>query len=119
MSTIWIQEPPFPESELGPGTTRYKLGDYWIDWNEPGVPTEADIAVSQNDIICCSVREERDVRLNIAGERIVRYWSQVQGGITPTESAAVYASLLAYAQDLRDVPQQVGFPNTINWPVVP
>jgi hypothetical protein len=38
MSVIWQGEPPFGEDELQ-GATRYKIGDYWVDWNEEGEPT--------------------------------------------------------------------------------
>ena len=34
-------------------------------------------------------------------------------------SEAVRLSYVAYRQALRDVPQQVGFPDSIEWPVLP
>ena len=83
--------------------------------SDPPAPTIDEIAATYVD----NCRAIRDKLLDDVLRRIARYWSQVQGGITPTESAQVYALLLAYAQDLRDVPQQVGFPDTINWPIAP
>lgn len=48
--------------------------------------------------------------------RVERYNSEVRLGLTPTDDIAV---LDAYAQALRDVPQQEGFPGAVEWPVVP
>jgi hypothetical protein len=43
MSTVWSDKPPFPESDLGPGTRRFQIGEFYIDWNQPGEPTQADV----------------------------------------------------------------------------
>lgn len=71
-----------------------------------------------NAILASKARETRNALLSSALWRIARYWSQSTGGLPTTETAQVYSALLQYAQDLRDVPQQVGFPAVINWPVL-
>ena len=41
MSTIWREDPEkhCPAASLNKGTKRYKVGPYWVDWNDKGEPT--------------------------------------------------------------------------------
>lgn len=75
--------------------------------------------VISNIILASDMRKKRDDLLSNASWRIARYWSQSTAGLPTTETAQVFNALLQYAQNLRDVPQQAGFPATINWPIVP
>lgn len=43
-------------------------------------------------------------------------WTQMPDGVLPV---AVKAAWITYRQALRDVPQQTGFPATIQWPTSP
>ena len=54
------------------------------------------------------VRAERDRLLN-----------ETNGSQDSDNPGRGNPAMLQYRQDLRDVPQQGGFPNTINWPVRP
>jgi hypothetical protein len=39
MSVVWQQKPGFPAEDLNPDTRRYKIGQVWVDWDEPNEPT--------------------------------------------------------------------------------
>lgn len=64
------------------------------------------------------VRAERDRRIDAVRWRIERYQTQEAAGIETTETAEQYQALLMYIQALRDVPEQAGFPDTIEWPEI-
>ncbi len=61
-------------------------------------------------------REKRDRLIAAVRWRVERCWDQHQLGVEQTEATE---PLLQYIQDLRDVPQQPGFPFEINWPKEP
>lgn len=62
------------------------------------------------------IRAERDARIEAVRWRIERHNDELGLGLGPTEPLE---PLLQYVQELRDVPQQEGFPTTINWPEIP
>lgn len=64
------------------------------------------------------VRAERDRRIEAVRWRIERYQTQIAAGIDTTDTAEQYQALLMYIQALRDVPEQAGFPDTIEWPEI-
>lgn len=51
--------------------------------------------------------------------RIDRYRNQVALGITTTESETTYKTLLQVLEDLRNIPEQKGFPDKVIWPIIP
>lgn len=53
------------------------------------------------------IRDDRNARL------ILSDWTQVDDAPVDKEAWAVYR------QSLRDIPQQSGFPTTVDWPTVP
>tara|TARA_R110000787_G_scaffold17112_1_gene53977 strand:- start:4 stop:288 length:285 start_codon:yes stop_codon:yes gene_type:complete len=55
-----------------------------------------------------AVRKERDGLLDASD------WTQM-----PDYSSATKESWATYRQALRDIPDQTGFPNTIDWPTSP
>lgn len=61
-------------------------------------------------------RAERDAKIEAVRWRIERHSDELALGSEPTEPLE---PLLQYTQALRDVPQQEGFPTTINWPEIP
>ena len=66
------------------------------------------------------VREARDRLLARADGRSLKHQEQVAlVGTTPDLSDAQYQLLLQYKQDLRDIPTQVGFPQTVTYPTWP
>ena len=59
---------------------------------------------------CYFSRLERDSRLAASDLAVIR---------TLESGTAVSPAWVAYRQALRDVPQQAGFPDSIQWPVKP
>ncbi|AFG37625.1 tail fiber assembly protein [Spirochaeta africana] len=62
------------------------------------------------------VRAERDSRISQFEWRYARHQSEVRMGKEPTDSID---DLDRYMQELRDVPQQEGFPHAVEWPKLP
>ncbi len=58
--------------------------------------------------LAARVRAERDARLTVCD------WTQMPDAPLSTEVKAAWA---AYRQQLRDVPEQAGFPLAVEWPV--
>lgn len=73
----------------------------------------------ENEQLKRDVREKRNKELADILKRIERYQRQLLLGKGTTESADSFNLLLQCAQDLSDVPQQDGFPATIEWPEIP
>ena len=66
------------------------------------------------------VRAVRDRLLARADGRSLKHQEQVAlVGTTPDLSDAQYQLLLQYKQDLRDLPTQAGFPQTVTYPTWP
>jgi|GEM_PF-1196292 len=62
------------------------------------------------DRASANVRSQRDTLLDECD------WTQVADAPLTTEEVAEWTT---YRQALRDIPQQVGFPETVDWPVEP
>ena len=69
---------------------------------------EAAWAAGADDRAAAEVRKERDGLLDSSD------WTQM-----PDYSSATKESWATYRQALRDIPDQTGFPNTIDWPTSP
>lgn len=85
-------------------------GDYLEAVNPPEKPVEQREA---------EARAERDRRIDAIWWRIERYQTQDAAGLETTDTAEHYKAILLYVQALRDVPEQTGFPDTIEWPEEP
>lgn len=68
---------------------------------------KAEYDAGSDERVATKVREDRDLKL------VASDWTQVIDA--PVDQAA-WAS---YRQALRDIPEQEGFPNSINWPTEP
>ena len=64
---------------------------------------------------CKKVRNERDRLIDREDWRYTRYNSEVRQGLTPSDDIV---ALDAYIQALRDIPEQVGFPWDVEWPIL-
>lgn len=63
-----------------------------------------------------TARAERDRLIETVRWRIERHSDELALGSEPTEPLE---PLLQYTQALRDVPQQSGFPESVEWPQCP
>lgn len=63
-----------------------------------------------------TARAERDQLIESVRWRIERHSDELALGSEPTEPLE---PLLQYTQALRDVPQQAGFPESVEWPQCP
>ena len=68
------------------------------------------------DQLASTARAERDVKIEAVRWRIERHSDELALGREPTEPLE---PLLQYMQLLRDVPQQAGFPEVVEWPENP
>lgn len=62
------------------------------------------------------VRAERDRRIDAIWWRIERYQTQSELGVETTDSEDTYKNILQYIEDLRNIPNQEGFPKDVVWP---
>lgn len=117
---FWVGNPVDEERKI--------LGDAEIlEWKVEGVEPPLDIAelVSEFRVefetteLAREIRTKRDVEIAQIEERLSRYERQLKLGVKTTDDEGWYYSALEYVQELRDVPQQAGFPHEINWPIFP
>jgi hypothetical protein len=78
--------------------------------------TRFDPTEMEENRVAREAREKRGRLIAAVRWRVERCWDQQQLGVKPTESLEL---LLRYIQDLRDIPQQIGFPMDIIWPKEP
>jgi hypothetical protein len=69
----------------------------------------------EDDQLAMEVRRQRDDLIEGMRWRLERYERQFPLGETD-DSDTWYNEALQYVQNLRDVPQQEGFPENIEWP---
>lgn len=65
------------------------------------------------------VRMRRDRRIAATDWLVQRHQEQAALGVETSLSAQEYDDLLAHRQALRDVPDQSGFPENVDWPEPP
>ena len=85
-------------------------GHWYLKGYAPEKPVEQKAA---------DFRAERDRRIDAIRWRIERYQTQEAAGLETTDTAEHYKAILLYVQALRDVPEQAGFPDAIEWPEEP
>lgn len=77
--------------------------------------TPEQLASEQLEQQSAMARRERDQRLQQARAHLERHRDEAALGITHTINCTEQ-DLLVYIQALRDVPQQPGFPDSVEWP---
>ena len=95
--------------------TERSVSDY-VQVNGEYVLTSSAEAIEQKK---AEARAERDRRIDAIRWRIERYQTQEAAGLETTDTAENYKAILLYVQSLRDVPEQAGFPEAIEWPEEP
>lgn len=87
--------------------------------DEEGRPAVAPPPPPTTDQLAASVRRDRDARIADIQWMVERHTSQLALETATTLSHADYLELLQYLQDLRDVPLQAEFPQSVTWPIPP
>ena len=90
--------------------TKYILGPVFTDGETTAAEQEAAYKAQKDAEFAKSARDSRDKLLAECDWLVVKALELAQ---------AVPADWATYRQALRDLPQQAGFPTTINWPVKP
>lgn len=90
--------------------TKYILGPVFTDGETTAAEQEAAYRAMKDAEFAKSARDSRDRLLAECDWVVVK--SLESGQAVPSEWAT-------YRQALRDLPQQAGFPTSINWPVKP
>ena len=90
--------------------TKYILGPVFTDGETTAAAQEAAYKAQKDAEFAKSARDSRDKLLAECDWLVVKALELSQ---------AVPAEWAVYRQALRDLPQQAGFPTTINWPVKP
>ena len=89
--------------------------DGWVKLTKK--ETEAHLnPVPTTEQFADTARAERDRLIESVRWRIVRHNDELSLGSEPTEPLE---PLLRHVQLLRDVPQQAGFPESVEWPQCP
>ena len=96
-----------------------KPNEYSI-WNGEIWEENSDLKIEfeerEYETLCNEVRAKRDRMIDDCSWRRNRSIDESAMGFEPTEPLS---PILEYIQWLRDIPQQEGFPDTIEWPVAP
>lgn len=90
------------------------------EWGAPELvkmtEAEIDAHLAPKPPTADEIRAERDRLIESVRWRIERHSDELALGSEPTEPLE---PLLQYVQSLRDVPQQAGFPEVVEWPELP
>lgn len=81
-----------------------------------GRPAIADPPPPPDHQVAAIVRGERDRRIADLAWRYERHARELRLGLPPTDDLT---ALDDYIQALADVPEQAGFPHTVDWPTPP
>lgn len=93
----------------------------WLEgaWTIESAPLPAEPDPEPEADLAAAARLERDRRIQTVRWLIDRHRDEVALGRTTTLTNEDYRLVLQHVQDLRDLPEQEGFPGTIDWPVLP
>nr|WP_316629665.1 phage tail assembly chaperone [uncultured Brevundimonas sp.] len=83
-----------------------------------GLPVAVDQPKPPPETQAALARRRRDREIEALRWLRERHRDEVALGLTTTLTAEDFRLVLDHIQDLRDVPDQSGFPETIDWPVL-
>lgn len=108
---IFIMPANSTETEPPPEKEGFKIKWNGTEWIYEEIPTEKEEQREKTqEEKEQAVRNERNLRLAYTD------WTQLPDAPLTAEQKAAYAK---YRQALRDVPEQAGFPDAIEWPEEP
>jgi alkylhydroperoxidase family enzyme len=77
------------------------------------------LAFSNPSASAAGVREQRNALVSATDWLVQRHRDQLDESESTTLTTAQYTSLQAYRTALRGVPEQSGFPASVDWPAYP
>ena len=104
------------EQVEGKWYTKYILGPVFTDGETTAAEQEAAYRAMKDAEFAKSARDSRD---NLLSECDWVVAKAVEQNAQDNLGIQIPVVWLNYRQALRDIPQQAGFPTTINWPVKP
>lgn len=117
-----MTETPLPELESGQYARWTGAGWEAVDIPQPETataPTEEERWASLSaEEKAQEIRDKRDDLIDSVMWRVERYQTQTALGVDTTDSESQYRAVLTYLEALRNVPEQTGFPDTVEWPVL-
>lgn len=86
---------------------------------EGAMTTAPEKPALTSDQLAAEARAKRDGLLYSIEWRVNRYTQQKAAGVATNDTESQFVSVLNYAQELRDITKQSGFPDVIAWPIEP
>lgn len=117
-----MTETPLPELESGQYARWTGAG-----WEAVTVPAPTPVTAPTEEERWASlsaeekaqeIRDKRDDLIDSVMWRVERYQTQTALGVTTTDTEEQFKMVLTYLEALRNVPEQAGFPDTVEWPVL-
>lgn len=90
-----------------------------IEAGEGGAPVAVPPADPSIDMLARAARSARDAAIADYRWLVDRHRDEIALGHTTTLTVEDYILVLTCIQDLRDLPEQDGFPAVISWPSLP
>jgi hypothetical protein len=87
--------------------------------DKSGHPVLTDPPPSTPEMLAAQMRARRDALIANTDWLVMRHRDVIDAGGKTSLNSNQLKALLAYRQALRDVPQQAGFPDDIQWPNPP
>ena len=84
-----------------------------------GLPVAVEAPAPPIESLAALARRRRDREIESLRWLRERHRDEGAIGLTTTLTAEDFRLVLDHIQDLRDLPDQPGFPETIDWPVLP
>lgn len=101
-------------AELLTATTQGKI----IQVGPDGQPVATDAPAPPPEALAVLVRNRRDGEIDSLRWLVERHRDEITLGVTTTLTAEDFILVLQHIQLLRDLPDQAGFPDQIEWPVL-
>ncbi|MNJ30282.1 hypothetical protein D3C77_248800 [compost metagenome] len=87
--------------------------------DDAGAPVTTEPPLPSADELAARARRRRDQAIAEVQWLIERHRGEIALQRTPTLTNEDYLLVLQHVQDLRDLPEQDGFPASIDWPTLP
>ncbi|WP_406851486.1 phage tail assembly chaperone [Brevundimonas sp. BH3] len=119
----WPHDLPSDIVLLGTGDHARLLGELSegrvLDVDSEGYPLTTEPAGPDIEQLAHLARQRRDAGIASVQWLIERHRGELSLQLSTTLNDEDYLLVHQYVQDLRDVPEQDGFPLTIEWPTLP